>query len=130
MKKIKRGRDGEVRNATIEIAGGKLLNRPINMFSRLEITEENSESSTIKEPEQLKELIPAQIKRLTKERIHQVTGKSNPILRGVISLAMITMLIQQASRIKTCNDCLLFPLVYQKSGSAETIRSTFSYQRK
>ncbi|VDM13986.1 unnamed protein product [Wuchereria bancrofti] len=45
IKEIKRGKDREVRNVSIELPQGKILNRPMNMLYSLEIKDEENSNS-------------------------------------------------------------------------------------
>lgn len=48
IKEIKRGRDGEIRNATIKLPNGKLLNRSVKILYPLEINNKrNTENQSI-----------------------------------------------------------------------------------
>uniref|UniRef100_A0A1I7V7M6 DUF5641 domain-containing protein n=1 Tax=Loa loa TaxID=7209 RepID=A0A1I7V7M6_LOALO len=45
IKEIKRGRDGQIRNAIVELSRGKLLNRPVNMLYPLEVDDKEVEET-------------------------------------------------------------------------------------
>uniref|UniRef100_A0A1I7W4A3 DUF5641 domain-containing protein n=1 Tax=Loa loa TaxID=7209 RepID=A0A1I7W4A3_LOALO len=93
IKEIKRGRDGEIRSAIIEMPHGKLLNRPVNMLYPLEVDDnETIQQATPETPIQNtepEEPIATRTRRATRKR----DGTRSILMSTTNCLIIISLLL-------------------------------------
>ncbi|MCP9263120.1 Integrase core domain containing protein [Dirofilaria immitis] len=99
IKEIKKGSDGEARNAIIEMPHGKLLNRPINVLYPLEINDSLDNQPPISE-ESIQEV---ETRNATNKRtIAESICKSNWTTSSLVLISTIFILSAQAKTMKEC----------------------------